>query len=118
MNNLIDIENIKKTIGSDPNLIKKIITLYLRDAPKLLAEIGEALKIDDNKKLADSAHALKGVTSYYSTDIAHNLCLKLEQLGKENSMPGKNEEIKNLLSQLDDGIALLIEELKIYIEQI
>ena len=118
MDNLIDKENIKKTIGADPNLIKKIVTIYLRDAPRLLSEIDEAVKIDDNKKLSDSAHALKGITGYYNIDISQDLCLRLEQFGKGNSLPEKKEDIINLLSQLQDKLSLLNEQLKVYIEQI
>ena len=118
MANILDRENITKTIGTDPMLIKKIVSLYLRDAPKLLAEVEEASNTHDNKKLADKAHALKGITSYYNVGDAYNLCLKLEQFGKADSMPEKNEEILTSLSQLKDMLSLLIEELKIYIEQI
>ena len=118
MDKLLDIENINKTIGTDPNLKKKIISLYLRDAPKLLNEIDEASKINDNKKMGDTAHALKGITGYYNNGNVYSMCLKLEQLGKANSMPEKNEEIAASLTQLKDFIACLIEELKIYVEQI
>ena len=118
MDNLINRENINKTIGTDPNLIKKIVSLYFRDAPKLLAELEEAAKNEDNKNMAEKAHALKGITSYYNNDVVYNLCLKLERAGKENSMPEKNEEINSSLSQLKEMLSLLIEELKVYIEQI
>ena len=118
MDKLLDKENINKTIGSDPNLIKKIITLYLRDAPKLLNEIDEAVKSGDNKKMSENAHALKGITGYYNNGDVYNICLKLEQSGKTDCMPEKNEEIADSLSQLKDFISRLIEELKVYIEQI
>ena len=118
MDNLLDKENINKTIGTDPNLIKKIISLYLRDAPKLLNEIDEAVKNSDNKKMGENAHALKGITGYYNTDDVYNMCLKLEQLGKANAIPEKNAEITDSLSQLKDFISRLLEELKIYVEQI
>jgi HPt (histidine-containing phosphotransfer) domain-containing protein len=118
MDNLVNRENITKTIGSNPDLIKKIITLYFRDAPKLLDEVGEAVNEGDNKKLSEKAHALKGITSYYNTDTIYNLCLQLEQFGKGNNMPEKNEEIKNSLIQLKNMLSLLIEQLKIYSEQL
>jgi HPt (histidine-containing phosphotransfer) domain-containing protein len=118
MDNLIDYDNMKKAIGSDPNLIKRIVSLYLRDAPKLLADIDEAVKAEDNKKLSDSAHSLKGITGYYNTDIPQNLCLKLEQLGKENGLPEKKDDAITLLSQLQEQISILFGQLKTYIEQI
>ena len=118
MENLINRENINKTIGKDPNLIKKIISLYFRDAPKLLGELEEAVKNKDNKDISDKAHALKGITSYYNTDDVYNLCLKMERFGKDNGMPEKNEEIINSLSELKNMLSLLIEELKTYVEQI
>jgi HPt (histidine-containing phosphotransfer) domain-containing protein len=118
MDNLIDRENISKTIGSNPALIKKILSLYFRDAPKLLDDVEEAIKNNDNKKLSEQAHALKGITSYYNIDTVYNLCLKLERSGKENSLPEKHEEIINSLVQLKDMLSLLIEQLKIYSEEI
>ena len=118
MDKILDRENVSKTIGNNPTLIKKIITLYFRDAPKILSEIEEAIKNEDNKKLSENAHALKGITSYYTVDATYNLCLTLEQFGKKNSMPEKNEEIKNSLSQLKDMLSLLMDELKTYSEQI
>jgi len=118
MDNLVNRENIAKTIGTNPALIKKIITLYFRDAPKLLEEVEEAIKEVDNKKLAEKAHALKGITSYYNIDTVYNMCLKLEQLGKASSLPEKNEEITNSLTELKDMLTLLIEQLKVYNEQL
>ena len=118
MGKLMDESNIHSTIGKDPTLIKKIVSLYLRDAPKLLNDIEEASKNGDNKKMGESSHALKGITGYYNTGDVYNMCLKLEQLGKANSMPEKNEEVTNSLSQLKDFISQLLEELKAYIEQI
>jgi len=118
MDKLLDKENIHKTIGTDPNLIKKIISLYLRDAPKLVEEIDEAIKSGDNKKMGENAHALKGITGYYNTGDIYNMCLELEQFGKTNSMPDKNGEIADSLSRLKDFISRLLEELKVYIEQI
>jgi len=115
MDKLIDEDNIHKTIGKDPNLIKKIISLYLRDAPKLLDDVEDAIKNGDNKKLADNAHALKGITGYYNIGDVYNMCLKLEQAGKANSMPEKNQEMSDSVSQLKNLISDLIEELKIYI---
>jgi len=118
MANLIDRENIVKTIGNNPTLIKKIVTLYFRDAPKLLEEVEEAVNEVDNKKMSEKAHALKGITSYYNTDTVYNLCLQLERFGKDNSMPEKNGEVMNSLTQLKDMLSLLIEQLKVYIEEI
>ena len=118
MDNLIDHDNMKNAIGSDPNLIKRIVSIYLRDAPKILSAIDEAVKTEDNKKLSDNAHSLKGITGYYNTDISQNMCLKLEQLGKENGLPEKKDDAITLLSELQNKITLLFEQLKTYIEQI
>lgn len=80
----------RKPGGPDPR--RRIITIYLDSAPKLMEAIKTAINAADGTLVFKSAHALKSSSMNVGALGLGSLCAELERLGKADSI----EEAKKL----------------------
>ena len=64
---------------SDPNLLTKVIDLFIEETPKRLAAIRAALEQSEPNAVAREAHALKGSSSHLGARRMSDLCEILEE---------------------------------------
>ncbi len=83
----LDPDTIIKSFAGNEKLAVHSMKLFLRDAPKLIGDIADAIERKDNSSLVVSAHALKGIVGYYSKSGPFEACLALETLGREQKLP-------------------------------
>ncbi len=112
----LDITLLTKSFASYPDLAYRSIEIFLRDAPKSLLEIKNAIEVDDNSTLTVSAHAVKGLISYYSKGLAYDLALKLEQMGRDKALPEQKADLLTTLSEFEKVFDSLIDAMKVYME--
>jgi PAS domain S-box-containing protein len=112
---VFDRELMAQVFGEDAEFIKKSMEIFLRDAPGLLAEIGGALERDDNDVLTIGAHALKGISSYYTRSSVYQECLELEQLGRSAALPEKREKALALAEELKVCLRSLTDAMEDYL---
>lgn len=82
----VDTDNLnmlKELIGDD---LKEILQAYLDTAPDLIMKIDQAIGSGDAALLQSSAHSLKGSSANIGATILPDYCLKLETMGKTNSL--------------------------------
>ena len=108
----LDYDLIALSFGSNKDLLHKSMQIYLRDAPKLLAEINAAIDRDDNGALVVGAHALKGITSYYSKGAVFQAALELENKGRQNTLPAENVAVKQMAADFAELVEAMIDEMK------
>ena len=108
----IDWELLELSFAGNPEFIVDSMTLYMRDAPKLLQEAISAAERTDNAGLTVNTHALKGITSYFTRTGAYSLCLDLEELGRENALPANRPEVNRLLNLLRGHMDQLYTEMQ------
>jgi len=72
-------------------------TLFLDDAPKLIAEMHTALAQNDAETLRRVAHSFKGASAYIGATTASELAYRLERSASE----GQLQELAPLLSELE-----------------
>ncbi|MDR2725077.1 MAG: response regulator [Candidatus Adiutrix sp.] len=101
-------ENVMKlSFGNNQDLLKKSMELFLRDAPNLLTNLNAALKTDDFRQIAALAHALKGISGYYTQAGPFELALLLHQTARKNPSPEMKTELNELSAALDRAVATL-----------
>ncbi len=112
---LIDWVLLERSFAGNRGFISDSMTLYLRDAPRLLQEVREAMLRMDNGGLTVNAHALKGITGYFTREGAFALCLELEEFGREKALPDKQDDVMARLTELSRQVDLLMAEMEAYI---
>jgi two-component system sensor histidine kinase/response regulator len=73
-------------LGGDRKLLGELVTLFLADAPKLLARVERAMTKGDAVRLKEAAHALKGSVGNFDPGTAFEAVRKLEMLGREKKL--------------------------------
>lgn len=93
---------------TDPGFLQQILDMFMKQAPKDIAEIKEALEKGDFASLWKTAHKLKGTCLNIGASRLGALCRELESKGKGLEISG----LHALCLQLDPAYRLTIEELK------
>lgn len=78
-----DPSSLQDLTGGDAKKQEKFISMILRNADTLHAEIGEAYESGDPETLRERAHALKSVAAQAGGNALSAVCLQLEKSGVE-----------------------------------
>jgi len=65
-----------------PDIIRRLITIYLKSSPTLLAEIDSALQASEHERLWHAAHSLKSSSANLGAVKLARLCEELELQGR------------------------------------
>ena len=95
-------------VEGDTELFRRVIELFLEDAPVMMSEVREAVVSRDPAGLARSAHALKGAVAHIEARHAVEAATRLEPIG----LSGRIEEAKGPLAELEQGIDRLRDALE------
>lgn len=105
---LIDQEALLAGVDHDPRLLRELIRLFLSDYPSSLAQLKDALRLEDAEALVRGAHKLKGAVGNFAAKKAAAAAELMESLGKEGNFSAASDAFAALESEL----ALLRKELK------
>jgi PAS domain S-box-containing protein len=94
-------------IDGNRKLLRELVRLFLADYPRHLAEIKEAIRLDDAEPLEKAAHALKGSVGNFAAKNAFAAAQRLELMGRNKNLDNGGEACVTLESEL----ARLAEEL-------
>jgi PAS domain S-box-containing protein len=100
---LLDRATLLAACDDDAELLRKLCRHFQAFAPGRLAEVSEALRDRDPRRLREAAHKLGGMVSSFSATAAEAAAL-LEQLGAQ----GKIEEATPIHSRLTEMVGRLI----------
>ena len=114
---LIDWQMLHKNLAGNQDMIIESMTLYLKDAPTMLRELFSAVERTDNAALTINAHALKGITGYFTRRNAYILSYELEEMGREGKLPLERTEAELLLGAIRRYMEGMLWEMKEYIER-
>jgi PAS domain S-box-containing protein len=112
---LLDPDVMERIFADNEELVKQSMSLYLREAPGLLANIVSAVSGGDNDALTGGAHALKGLTSYYTKGELFALCLRIEHMGRERLLPATKDEVAKNVDLLGAKTTELMRAMEAYI---
>ena len=112
----IDWDMLRRNFAGSEDFIRESMRLYLRDAPKLLQDAMDAVNRTDGAGLTVAAHALKGITGYFSRALPYELAFALEELGRDGSIQQQRAEVGKMLNALSDQLDRLFTEMSAYME--
>lgn len=73
-------------LGGDEEFFAELVELFVAECPKLLSDIGEALRQEDSTGLEHAAHTLKGAVSNFEAERATELAANLESMGRTGDL--------------------------------
>ncbi|MDR1491077.1 MAG: response regulator [Desulfovibrio sp.] len=114
----LDLDHIRQSTGSNADIITSAITIYLRDIGNLLREIEETLEQGNTGALAQTVHSVKGATAYYTIGPLYEDIVAFEAMCGKDPSPEENERLREAFRPIQDGIETLVDELKVYRDQI
>jgi signal transduction histidine kinase/CheY-like chemotaxis protein/HPt (histidine-containing phosphotransfer) domain-containing protein len=108
---IMDKAAILARVGHDGQLLHDLVTVFLNECPRLLADVRAAVEQGDAAKLTTAAHALKGAVSNFSTWPAFEAALRLETMGRTGDLtaaPDGLEALDTALHRLRPALAQLM----------
>ena len=77
---MIDEDGLKRMMGGDGDLLRRVVSLFAADAPQKLLGMRAALELRDSRNLHKLAHSLAGSVSNFSAKEAMTATRNLEQM--------------------------------------
>jgi signal transduction histidine kinase/DNA-binding response OmpR family regulator len=91
--------HLHRATGGSEKLQRTLIKTFLQDAPKTILLIKRAIAKKDARKLASSAHALKGSISIFGAANAVAIVRNLEAMGRSGNLVGVDAQFPALESE-------------------
>jgi PAS domain S-box-containing protein len=98
---------LREGVDNDSGLLAQIVELFFEHCTDQLSQVEEAIARKDCNALMRSAHTLKGSLSNFAAEAASNLALKLETMGRNNSVEGADETLQNLKNEIEQLLPAL-----------
>ncbi len=97
---VLDREALYDQVGDDPELLLRIVGLFLDDSRTVLADLLEGLTKNDNDAIQRGAHRLKGALLTLGANPAAEVARELERLGRSGSLDGADTVLHDLQREL------------------
>ena len=104
----IDRELMYRSIGDDPDTLKQAMNIYLVDAPQLFKDMVAAVERGDNAALVNAAHALKGITAYYTREDVYLKLKYMAETGREKTLLADKAALEQDFHLLHKGLTELL----------
>ncbi len=109
MKALVNLEAIQARGG--PNIVVKVISTYLEESSRLIAELQESEMKHDSVVLYKTAHALKSSSANVGAKNLSEMCKSLEMIGRSGSLEGITPLIRSIENEYQKATHELIEEM-------
>ncbi|MDQ4028550.1 MAG: Hpt domain-containing protein, partial [Actinomycetota bacterium] len=76
------------------DVVARLISMFLSDAPKLLESLGRALAEGDGQEVRRAAHTLKSSSATFGATALSQLCGQLEAMGKADAIEEASELLR------------------------
>ncbi|HEY8399619.1 MAG TPA: Hpt domain-containing protein [Cytophagaceae bacterium] len=107
----INLEELYKLSGNDPEFIEKMILVFVEETPKSFIEIKEAMVAGNRKQVSQIAHHLKTSAYFMGIQALYNHAQKLEYIYR-----GYEEgDAESLMKLIEESFNKASEELIFYI---
>jgi PAS domain S-box-containing protein len=71
--------------SGNPDLLRRLIDLYLHDAPELIKKINKGLEAGDAKSIGEAAHTLKSTSANLGARELASVCAALQDVSRSGS---------------------------------
>jgi len=96
----IEEAEILARLDGDADLARELAEIFIKECPKYLSDIREAIRDGNPKALEHAAHTLKGSVGNFSMKTAYAPASQIETLGRAGSLEGAAEILRILEEQL------------------
>jgi PAS domain S-box-containing protein len=110
-NGVIDHEALLAGVDGNRRLLRELVSLFLEDSPKQVAQIQEAILRGDSEALARAAHTLKGSIGNFAAKRAFAAAQRLEAASRSGDLRSVDDEFVTLgveLTLLDEELRKLL----------
>jgi PAS domain S-box-containing protein len=104
----VDRAALLANFGGRGDLVKKVIDVFLTDAPVMLARLGEAAQTSSAADVAAAAHAIKGSAGLFSQGEAYADARTLELRAREGDLSGADDACQ----AIERSLSSLMQELE------
>ena len=109
--NLIDLDFLHSNYGGDPSLISFVIKRTCQETSEKIDSMHTAIREGNGMTLADKAHSLKGVFSYFNALKMVESANNLEKMGKQTKLSDAESELTKFQSMWSEAQKILEIEL-------
>jgi HPt (histidine-containing phosphotransfer) domain-containing protein len=99
---------LRRTVGEDPSVLAELIDTFLADAPRLLADLRQALDRGDTAGVRLAAHSLKSNGAAFGAQAFADLCKEMEAVGKAGVLDGADQLLTQIEAEYERVNAALI----------
>jgi CheY-like chemotaxis protein len=93
---LFDRHELLERAGHDDEIVASMMSIWARDAPALLSQIGAAIDAADAKSVGDHAHSLKGMLGTVAAHAIADTAQQVETAGREDDLPAARQQLATL----------------------
>src|SRR5258708_4751614 len=95
-----DPESLWDRVDGDMGLLRELNEVFAEEAPKMLADIENAIRRGSAPDLEKSAHKLKGSVLQFSAQAAAAGASELEEMGRRGSVTGAEPRLHTLRQEI------------------
>jgi len=104
------LENLRSMVKEgQPNLLEKVIRIYMESSPKLMETIRHSISLGDAAAMQGAAHSLKSTSGNLGAMMLAEMCKELEAMGRA----GTTDNAILLLPLLEDEYKRVCEALAV-----
>ncbi|MCK4415340.1 MAG: PAS domain S-box protein [Candidatus Eisenbacteria sp.] len=92
----IDLEELLRRAGGHPEVACEMGEVFLKESPRLLARIRQAILVKNTMALGVAAHLVKGAAANLAAENACQHAARIEKLAREGDLSGAKQELKAL----------------------
>ena len=96
-----------------PDLLKKVIDIYLNDSPNLIETIKQSVADGDAKTLEEAAHSLKSSSANIGASRVSELSKELEQFGRQQALEAAHKLLDDLENEYHNACSALSKEIEL-----
>jgi signal transduction histidine kinase/DNA-binding response OmpR family regulator len=96
----LDLPAALRIVDGDPNLLLDLVTMFLEDHPKAVAELEDAINREDASCTERLAHSLKGAVATFGAHTAYSLAYELERCGHQRELAHAASILQQLQHEL------------------
>ena len=104
---VLDESALLSQVGGDIKLLRQLITIFLADSPRALAQIQKAIRRGDLEAIRKTAHAFRGSVSIFAAPAALRSAVELETQAQGHDLAS----VKKVFSELKKESARLRKKL-------
>lgn len=93
-----------------PDILARIINMYLEKSPTLIADIKEGIAANDTDRVKLAAHTLRSSSAYLGASKLADQCTKLERKAANNQLSRVGSHVKSIT----DGYEAVCEQIRQY----